>query len=97
MDNELSIYNNTRTNRLDNTKAIAMRKQIIQYSSPLDAMIEVAKRLSILEQQKHMDSEEFFSQYNQGVLPDDAAFVEWGIKLNPFRPLVDNTLIETNA
>ena len=54
-----------------------MRKQTIQYSSPLDALIEVAKRLSILEQQKHMDSEEFFYQYNQGLLPDDALFVEW--------------------
>ena len=54
-----------------------MRKQTIQYSSPLDALIEVAKRLSILEQQKQMDSEEFFYQYNQGLLPDDAAFVEW--------------------
>ena len=37
-----------------------MRKQTIQYSSPLDALIEVTKRLSILEQQHHMDSEEFF-------------------------------------
>jgi hypothetical protein len=77
MDNELSTCNNTRTNLLDKTKAITMRKQTIQYSSPLDAMIGVAKRLSILEQQKHMDSEEFFSQYSQGLLSDDAVFVEW--------------------
>lgn len=54
-----------------------MRKQTIQYSSPLDALVEVAKRLSILEQQQHMDSEEFFYQYSQGRLPDEAMFVEW--------------------
>ncbi len=54
-----------------------MRKQTIQYSSPLDALIEVTKRLSILEQQQRMDSEEFFYQYSQGRLPDDVMFVEW--------------------
>ncbi|MDD5321336.1 MAG: hypothetical protein PHD43_12115 [Methylococcales bacterium] len=65
-----------------------MRKQTIQYSSPLDALIEVAKRLmdalievakrlSILEQRQNMDSEEFFYQYSQGLLSDDAVFVEW--------------------
>ncbi len=54
-----------------------MRKQTIQYSSPLDALIEVAKRLSILEQRHNMDSEEFFYQYSQGQLSDDAEHVEW--------------------
>ena len=54
-----------------------MRKQTIQYSSPLDALIEVAKRLSILEHRQNMDSEEFFYQYSQGLLPDDAVFEEW--------------------
>ncbi|MGH8557285.1 MAG: antitoxin TumA [Methylococcales bacterium] len=44
---------------------------------PLDALIEIAKRLSILEQQHRMDSEEFFYQYSQGRLSDDAEFVEW--------------------
>jgi len=46
-----------------------MRKQTIQYSSPLDALIEVAKRLSILEQQKHMDSEDFFINTIKGCSP----------------------------
>ena len=54
-----------------------MRKQTIQYSSPLDALIEVTKRLSILEQRYNMDSEEFFYQYSQGLLSDDVVFVEW--------------------
>ncbi|MGH8497250.1 MAG: antitoxin TumA [Methylococcales bacterium] len=44
---------------------------------PLDALIEIAKRLSILEQQHHLDSEEFFYRYSQGRLSDDAEFVEW--------------------
>jgi hypothetical protein len=77
MNSELSTCNNTRTNLHDKTKAIIMRKQTIQYSSPLDALVEVAKRLSILEQRHNMDSEEFFYQYSQGLLPDDAVFVEW--------------------
>ena len=54
-----------------------MRKQTIEYSSPLDALIELTKRLSVLEQQHHMDSEEFFYQYSQGRLSDEIAFVEW--------------------
>ncbi len=54
-----------------------MRKQIIQYTSPLDALVAISKRLSIYETQQHMDSEEFFNQYCQGQLSDDAMFVEW--------------------
>lgn len=54
-----------------------MRKQTIEYSSPLDALIAIAKRLSRLEQQHRLDSEEFFHQYCQGKLADDAEFVEW--------------------
>ncbi|MDD4914057.1 MAG: hypothetical protein PHW13_03335 [Methylococcales bacterium] len=54
-----------------------MRKNTIQYSSPLDALIEISKRLSLLEQQHQMNSEDFFYQYSQGRLSDDAAFVEW--------------------
>ncbi|MDJ1170290.1 hypothetical protein PMG71_12695 [Roseofilum sp. BLCC_M154] len=54
-----------------------MRKQTIQYTSPLDALITVAKRLSLYENQKNMDSEEFFYQYSQGLLSDDAQLVEW--------------------
>lgn len=36
-----------------------MRKQIIQYTSSLDALIAIAKRLSIYENQHKMDSEDF--------------------------------------
>jgi len=54
-----------------------MRKQTIVYSSPLDALIEITKRLSRLEQQHGIDSEDFFYQYQQGKICDDVEFVEW--------------------
>lgn len=54
-----------------------MRKQTIQYSSPLDALIEVTKRLSFHEMQEHVDSEEFFHQYSLGKLSDSVEHVEW--------------------
>lgn len=37
-----------------------MRKQQVQYKSSLDALIAVAKRLSLYESQHNMDSEDFF-------------------------------------
>ncbi|MBD2527926.1 MULTISPECIES: antitoxin TumA [unclassified Nostoc] len=54
-----------------------MRKQTIQYTSSLDALVAVAKRLSVYENQQKMDSEDFFYQYNQGTLADDVLFIEW--------------------
>lgn len=54
-----------------------MRKQITRYTSLLDALIAVAKRLSTYEGRHRMDSEDFFHQYSAGRLSDDAAFVEW--------------------
>ena len=54
-----------------------MRKQTIQYTSPLDALVTVAKRLSLYENQQHMDSETFFDQYSCGQWSDNILFVEW--------------------
>jgi hypothetical protein len=54
-----------------------MRKQIIEYTSPLDALIALAKQLSIYETQYHMESEEFFAKYSQGKTSDDEDLVEW--------------------
>ena len=54
-----------------------MRKQTIEYTSPLDALVAVAKRLSKRELQHGMESEDFFAQYMQGEMADDAEFVEW--------------------
>jgi DNA-binding SARP family transcriptional activator len=63
-----------------------MRKQTIQYISPLDALIAVAKRLSVYESEQKMDSEEFFDQYNRGQLADDLVFIEW---VNDYRHYLD--------
>ena len=54
-----------------------MRKETIRYTSPLDALIALAKRLSTCENRHGMASEDFFNQYSQGHLADEAAFVEW--------------------
>lgn len=54
-----------------------MRKQTVQYTSPIDALIAVAKRLSLYESQRRMDSEEFFDRYSRGQLSDDVVFVDW--------------------
>ncbi len=54
-----------------------MRKQRITYTSPLDALIAVSKRLSLYENQQRMDSEAFIDHYRKGLMPDDATFVEW--------------------
>lgn len=54
-----------------------MQKQIIEYTSPLDALIAVSKRLSIYENLHQLTSEEFFNQYSQGQLSDEALYVEW--------------------
>jgi hypothetical protein len=54
-----------------------MRKQTIEYTSPLDAPVAVAKRLSVYENRYGMNSEDFFHQYSQGKLSDDAGSIEW--------------------
>jgi len=54
-----------------------MRKQTIEYTSPLDALVAVTKRLSTYESQQQMDSEEFFDRYSRSKLADDTVFVEW--------------------
>lgn len=54
-----------------------MRKQQVQYTSPLDALIAVAKRLSVFESDRNMDSEDFFDLYSKGELSDEAVFIEW--------------------
>jgi hypothetical protein len=63
-----------------------MRKQRIEYTSPLDALIAVAKRLNSYENRQNMDSEEFYDQYCRGQLPDDVLFVEWA---NDYRHYLD--------
>lgn len=54
-----------------------MRKQRIEYSSPVDALVAISKRLSLAEHGSAMSSEDFFDRYSKGQLPDEAAYIEW--------------------
>ncbi len=54
-----------------------MIKQRIEYSSPLDALVAISKRLSRFEAAQGLSSEEFFHRYTQGQMGDDASAVEW--------------------
>ncbi len=63
-----------------------MRKETIAYTRPLDALVAVAKRLSLYEHQHHMVSESFFDRYSKGQMPDDQAYIEWA---NDYRHYLD--------
>ena len=54
-----------------------MHKQIIEYTSPLDALIGIVKRLNIYEIEHQMDSADFFAKYSCGETTDEEVFVEW--------------------
>ncbi|HEC66534.1 hypothetical protein LCGC14_2118630 [marine sediment metagenome] len=54
-----------------------MRKQRIEYDSPVDALVAIAKRLSIYETRYRMTSEEFFDKFSKGQSEDSEDFVEW--------------------
>jgi hypothetical protein len=43
-----------------------MRKQVIEYTSPLDAFIALTKQLNVYEIKYQMSSEDFFAKYSQG-------------------------------
>lgn len=53
-----------------------MQKQKITYDSPLEAIVVIIKRLSILEERHRLSSEEFFDKYSKGLLDDSIDFVE---------------------
>jgi len=54
-----------------------MAKKRIEYDSPVDALVAVAKRLSLYEERYKMTSEEFFNRYMKGESDDSEDFVEW--------------------
>lgn len=54
-----------------------MPKQRISYTLPLDALVAVAKCLSLYETQHNMSSEDFFDCYSKGQLSDEGIFIEW--------------------
>lgn len=54
-----------------------MRKTRISYNSSVDALVAVAKRLSLYEKRYNMDSEEFFHEYSEGAMEDCRDYMEW--------------------
>ena len=54
-----------------------MQKQKTVYDSPVDAIVVLAKRLSIYEERYRLSSEEFFDKFTKGLLDDSIDFVEW--------------------
>jgi hypothetical protein len=54
-----------------------MIKKRIEYGSPVEALIAIAKRLNALESRYQMSSEDFFDRYTKGDLEDSIDFVEW--------------------
>jgi hypothetical protein len=54
-----------------------VQKQTITYDSPLDALVSVTKRLSVLEERYRMTSEDFFHRYSAGEMEDSVDFLEW--------------------
>ena len=54
-----------------------MKKHRDEYDSPLDALITLAKRLSLNENRHHMSSEDFYDRYSKGQLEDSIDFIEW--------------------
>lgn len=54
-----------------------MSKQRIEYFSPIDALIAVAKRLNCYEERYRLASEEFFDRFRKGLMDDSIDFVEW--------------------
>lgn len=54
-----------------------MKRKTTEYSSEVDALVALAKRLAVFEIKERMESEDFFNQYRNGQLEDSEAFVEW--------------------
>lgn len=54
-----------------------MKKQRIEYDSPVDALVAIAKRLSVYEGRYQIASEEFFDKFTKGQSEDSEDFVEW--------------------
>lgn len=61
-----------------------MRKERIEYGSSVDALVVVAKRLSVYENRYGMTSEDFYDKYRRGRMEDSVDFVEWANEYQHF-------------
>ncbi len=54
-----------------------MEKHRIVFHSPVDAIVHLAKRLSIYEEKYKRSSENFYDPFGKGLLDERIDFVEW--------------------
>ncbi len=54
-----------------------VKKQTIRYDSPLDALVAVAKQLSLYENRHKISSEDFYHRFSEGRMGDATDFIEW--------------------
>ena len=69
-----------------------MRKQRIEYGSPLDALVAIAKRLSVFEMRHQIPSEDFFDKFRKGEMEDSEDFVEWVNDYRHYKEQVKNAM-----
>jgi len=54
-----------------------MKRERIEHGSPVDALVAIAKGLSVYENRYGISSEDFYAQYEIGRMEDSIDFVEW--------------------
>ncbi|NIR47229.1 hypothetical protein GWO43_01935 [candidate division KSB1 bacterium] len=54
-----------------------MKKNRIEFDSPLDAFVAIAKELNDYERRYAMTSEEFYDKFSKGQLDDSIDNIEW--------------------
>lgn len=54
-----------------------MKKQRIEYDSPVDAIVAIARRLSLYEERHGMSFETFLDKFSKGQMEDSLDSVEW--------------------
>lgn len=64
-----------------------MRKQRIEYNTPIDALIAVAKKITLFETKYKLTSEDFYDQFSKGKLGDSNDFIEWANQYQHFLAL----------
>ncbi len=54
-----------------------MQKRKIVYDSSVDAVVALAKRLSVYEGRYGLSSEDFYDKFSKGQMDDSLDFIEW--------------------
>jgi hypothetical protein len=54
-----------------------MHNQRIVCDSPVNALVPLAKRLSVYEEHYGLSSEAFYDKFSKGTLDDRVDFIEW--------------------